>query len=421
MTTEQKQTALVELTKLSSRVESLKLRRARGRRRHRRRDRCPVHRRLAGRHHPRRPRLDAAVRPARGRRRRPLPTRRRRPRRGPGQRRPSPRHRHRARRPATDLDPELRIRGEQHLVEQADQFGPRELRRLGARLLEAIAPDIADQAEYERLVAEERRAHAATQLTFRPRGDGSTDLSARLPDHVAHRLRTYLDSFTSPRRAALDTALGEVDQLPGRPPTRRGVLRTPGEPARHRPAPPRRHRHQRDGHPRLRHPPQRHRSRHHLHRRPDHRRTSPTARLQRPADPRRPRQQGRDPRPRPHRPPLLNGPTARPWPPRPPNAPRTDARSPPPGAKHTTEEALVPRRPHRPRRRQAALLLPPPPRPRPRLERCTTTPTATPPSPGGREGHRRADFAGRPFLHKLIGRTVVVVERTGSWEPRPSE
>jgi hypothetical protein len=108
------------------------------------------------------------------------------------------------------LDPELRIRGEEHLVEQADHFGPRELRRLGARLLEAIAPAIADQAEYERLVAEERRAHAATQLTFRPRGDGSTDLFARLPDHVATRLRTYLDSFTSPRRAGLS----EVDGLP---------------------------------------------------------------------------------------------------------------------------------------------------------------------------------------------------------------
>ncbi len=94
-------------------------------------------------------------------------------------------------------------------------FGPRELRRLGDRLLEAIAPDTADQADYQRLLAEERRAHAATRLTFKPRGDGSTDLSARIPDHVAHRLRTYLDSYTSPRRTALgEMALGEVDQLP---------------------------------------------------------------------------------------------------------------------------------------------------------------------------------------------------------------
>ena len=37
------------------------------------------------------------------------------------------------------------------------------------------------------------------QALFRPRGDGSTDLNARVPDHVANRLRTYLDGYTSPR------------------------------------------------------------------------------------------------------------------------------------------------------------------------------------------------------------------------------
>ena len=186
----------------------------RRRRRHRRRDRRPVHRRLAGRHHPRPPRCRASICSAGGRGRRPLPARRRCSGRGPGQRGPSPRHRRRARGPAQRPRPRPADQGERHLVEQAAQFGPRELRRLGDRLLEAIAPDIADQAEYERLVAEERRAHAATKLAFQPRGDGSTDLFARIPDHVANRLRTYLDAFTSPRRAALDTTLGEVDHLP---------------------------------------------------------------------------------------------------------------------------------------------------------------------------------------------------------------
>ena len=47
-------------------------------------------------------------------------------------------------------------------------------------------------------------------LSFTPRGDGSTDVHARLPDHVASRLRTYLEAFTSPRR----TPLGDVDALP---------------------------------------------------------------------------------------------------------------------------------------------------------------------------------------------------------------
>ena len=108
------------------------------------------------------------------------------------------------------LDDSLRVKAEAYLVEQAEQFGPRELRRLGRGVLEHLAPEIADEADYQRLLAEERRAHAATRLSFQPRGDGSTDLHARIPDHVASRLRTYLEAFTSPRR----TPLGDVDALP---------------------------------------------------------------------------------------------------------------------------------------------------------------------------------------------------------------
>jgi len=115
-----------------------------------------------------------------------------------------------------DLDPDLMVKAEAHLVDQAALFGPRELRRLGEHLLEVIAPDTADEAEYQRLLDQERRAAAATRVTFKDRGDGSTDLFARLPTPVANRLRTYLEAYTSPRRAAL----GEVDQLPA--PRRRG-------------------------------------------------------------------------------------------------------------------------------------------------------------------------------------------------------
>ena len=109
-----------------------------------------------------------------------------------------------------DLGEDLAVKAEAYLVEQAQVFGPRELRRLGRGVLEHLAPEIADEAEYQRLLDEEHRARAATRLSFQPRGDGTTDLHARLPDHVAHRLRTYLEAFASPRR----TALGDVDSLP---------------------------------------------------------------------------------------------------------------------------------------------------------------------------------------------------------------
>src|SRR5918993_4236809 len=109
-----------------------------------------------------------------------------------------------------DLGDDLTVKAEAYLVEQSAVFGPRELRHLGRGVLEHLAPEIAEEAEYQRLLAEETRAQAATRLELRPRGGGSTDLHARGPDHVANRLRTYLDAYTSPRR----TPLGEVNALP---------------------------------------------------------------------------------------------------------------------------------------------------------------------------------------------------------------
>ena len=67
-------------------------------------------------------------------------------------------------------------------------------------MLEYLAPEIADEHEYQRLLDQERRAAAATRLTLRRRGDGSTDLHARIPDLAASLLRTYLNAFTAPRR-----------------------------------------------------------------------------------------------------------------------------------------------------------------------------------------------------------------------------
>ena len=102
--------------------------------------------------------------------------------------------------PHHQLDPDLVAQAEAHLIAQATQFDPRALRRLGAKLLHVIAPDLAEDHDHALLLAEEQRQRAQTRLSFRPRGDGTTDLHARLPDPIAHRLRTYLDAYTSPRR-----------------------------------------------------------------------------------------------------------------------------------------------------------------------------------------------------------------------------
>ena len=109
-----------------------------------------------------------------------------------------------------DLDPEVRAKGESYLVAEAAHFGPRELKGLGRKLLEVIAPDIADEADYQRLLAEDRIAQAACRLAKRDRGDGSSDISGRLPTPIVNRLWTYLESHTAPRRSLTS----DVDRLP---------------------------------------------------------------------------------------------------------------------------------------------------------------------------------------------------------------
>jgi Domain of unknown function (DUF222) len=111
-----------------------------------------------------------------------------------------------------DLDAELLAKAEAHLVAEAGHFAPRELEVLGRRVLDVVAPDIAEAEEERRLRAEEQRGRRETRLTFRHRGDGVTDVVARVPHQVAQRLRTYLDAFTAPRRTP-SSAFGDLDVM----------------------------------------------------------------------------------------------------------------------------------------------------------------------------------------------------------------
>ena len=71
---------------------------------------------------------------------------------------------------------------EAHLVAQAAEFGPRELRVLGRRILDIVAPEIGEQHEAEQLAAEERRAERRTSLVSKRLGDGTTRITINLPD-----------------------------------------------------------------------------------------------------------------------------------------------------------------------------------------------------------------------------------------------
>ncbi|WP_240617263.1 HNH endonuclease signature motif containing protein [Nocardioides speluncae] len=99
-----------------------------------------------------------------------------------------------------DLDPALLVQAEEHLVEAAKEYRPDQLRVLGRRILDVIAPEVGEAEEAKQLQREEERAWETASLTLTRRGDGTTRLSGVLPDATAVRLATYLDAFTSPRQ-----------------------------------------------------------------------------------------------------------------------------------------------------------------------------------------------------------------------------
>jgi len=101
-----------------------------------------------------------------------------------------------------DLSAEVVAMAEEQLVAYAAEFGPSELRVLGRRILDVVAPEVGEAAEARALEAEERHAAERTVLILTPCGDGTTRIRGRMPDAAAHRLATYLDAFTSPRRAS---------------------------------------------------------------------------------------------------------------------------------------------------------------------------------------------------------------------------
>jgi hypothetical protein len=100
----------------------------------------------------------------------------------------------------SDLEPEIKAKAEETLVAYALEFDPTQLRRLGRRILDVIAPEIAEAEEARRLAAEEAHARKKTRLAMRRLGDGTTRISAVVPDATADRLATTLEAFASPRR-----------------------------------------------------------------------------------------------------------------------------------------------------------------------------------------------------------------------------
>lgn len=98
------------------------------------------------------------------------------------------------------VDREILLAAEAQLIQDAAHFGPRELRVLGRRILDIVAPEVAEEHERKLLEDEVVAAEAATSLTRHLVRPGLSRFEIRVPTPTADRLISYLEAFTSPRQ-----------------------------------------------------------------------------------------------------------------------------------------------------------------------------------------------------------------------------
>ncbi|MEC9052225.1 MAG: DUF222 domain-containing protein [Actinomycetota bacterium] len=91
-----------------------------------------------------------------------------------------------------DIPAQVRAEAEQRLVELASHHDACDLRVLGDRVLDVVAPAVADAHEAARLEAEERAAARKTMLTMTPDGQGSVHGRFTVPELHAGILRKQL-------------------------------------------------------------------------------------------------------------------------------------------------------------------------------------------------------------------------------------
>lgn len=80
-----------------------------------------------------------------------------------------------------DVDADVRRLAEERLVAEAARFGPRQLRILGRRVLDVVAPEVADEQERRALEREEAAAAREAWLTTRRRATAPPTSAAGSP------------------------------------------------------------------------------------------------------------------------------------------------------------------------------------------------------------------------------------------------
>jgi hypothetical protein len=97
-----------------------------------------------------------------------------------------------------NLNPELVDSCESALIAHAATFEPQQLAALGQRVLDHIAPEIAEEALHTKLDRDEQRASQARTLTLSAQGHSRVRVSGWLDTESAATIRTALDPLCKP-------------------------------------------------------------------------------------------------------------------------------------------------------------------------------------------------------------------------------
>lgn len=98
------------------------------------------------------------------------------------------------------VDCETRERAESVLLELAAQHDARDLKQIGKRILDVVAPEVGESHEADALQKEEARAAAGVELTLTDDGEGRCHGRFTVPSHVGAMLRRHLLALANPAR-----------------------------------------------------------------------------------------------------------------------------------------------------------------------------------------------------------------------------
>jgi len=104
--------------------------------------------------------------------------------------------------PADLVGPALRADAEVRLVELAEHHDPKDLRILGRKILDVLAPEIAEAHEQRILENEEAHATATASFTIRPDGHGSMHGRFKIPVLAGEILTKHLAALAAPKHRA---------------------------------------------------------------------------------------------------------------------------------------------------------------------------------------------------------------------------